>query len=229
MRRRARKRNGPPQFQFLTATDPSQFKDETAKRSVRSQAMIQYRYKADQQKRKGKETHEVQEVEEAGQPPKAERVTPIMTHAEPYQGRESALMHHALDEQQEQPYMYPSTSAAWWATNPPDDDFAEPSWYQQASAHRPLPQSSRYRRALVEVPLNAAAQHVQYYEDSDNHEERQMRILVATLAKYSPMGDGVDPFSVIPQFKSEELSSIYLVRRCTFLSRSISILKSPLL
>ena len=55
VRRRAKKRTEPPQLQFVTATDPSQFKDKNAKRSVRSQAMIQYRYKSDQQKKKGKE------------------------------------------------------------------------------------------------------------------------------------------------------------------------------
>lgn len=50
--RRSRKRNnGPPQLQFLTATDPSQFKDEKARKSVRSQAMIHFRG----QKRKDKE------------------------------------------------------------------------------------------------------------------------------------------------------------------------------
>ncbi|KAF2118770.1 hypothetical protein BDV96DRAFT_487720 [Lophiotrema nucula] len=211
VRRRARKRDGPPQFQFLTATDPSQFKDETAKRSVRSQAMIQYRYKADQQKRKGKESHEVLPVERL---PLAERITPVVTHAEPYQGQESALMHHALSEQQEQEHLYPSTSAAWWGTNPPDEGFGEPSWFPDSSSHLPALQSSRYRQALAAVPLNTAAQKVHDYVESDVHEERQMRILVATLAKYNPIGDGVDPFLVIPQFKSPELSSIYLVRKC---------------
>ncbi|KAF2129053.1 hypothetical protein P153DRAFT_30916 [Dothidotthia symphoricarpi CBS 119687] len=38
------KRDGRPQFQFVTATDPSQFRDEDAKRSVRSQAMIHWRH-----------------------------------------------------------------------------------------------------------------------------------------------------------------------------------------
>jgi hypothetical protein len=55
------KREGPPQLQFLIATDPSQFRDEDAKRSVRSQAMIHWRHEEDKKKRKGsrKENAEV--------------------------------------------------------------------------------------------------------------------------------------------------------------------------
>ena len=50
-RRRVARRKGPPQLQFVTATDPSDFKGDQAKRSVRSQAMIQYRYQSAEQKR----------------------------------------------------------------------------------------------------------------------------------------------------------------------------------
>ncbi|KAF1979232.1 hypothetical protein BU23DRAFT_151034 [Bimuria novae-zelandiae CBS 107.79] len=51
VRRRARKRRGPPQLQFLTVTDHAEFKGGRAQRSVRSQAMMQYRYELALQKR----------------------------------------------------------------------------------------------------------------------------------------------------------------------------------
>lgn len=52
VRRRRRVHTGAPTLQFVTATDPRQFRDERTMRGVRSQAMIQYRYKAAQQKQK---------------------------------------------------------------------------------------------------------------------------------------------------------------------------------
>lgn len=45
------RRKGPPQLQFVTATDLSDFKGDQAKRSVRSQAMIQYRYQSAEKKK----------------------------------------------------------------------------------------------------------------------------------------------------------------------------------
>jgi hypothetical protein len=52
LRRRRVKREGPPQLQFLIATDPSQFRDEDTRRSVRSQAMMHWRHETDKKKRK---------------------------------------------------------------------------------------------------------------------------------------------------------------------------------
>jgi hypothetical protein len=53
--RRKSKRDGLVQFQFVTATDPLQFKSEDAKRSVRSQAMTHYRNKPNKEKKTPKE------------------------------------------------------------------------------------------------------------------------------------------------------------------------------
>ena len=64
------------------------------------------------------------------------------------------------------------------------------------------------------VPLNSAAEQVIDYEESDEYEEKQMRILVGQLARSARIGDGVDPFIVVPQFSSPELSALYLVRKC---------------
>lgn len=209
VRRRARKRNGPPQLQFLTATDLSQFKDENAKRSVRSQAMIQYRYKAEQQKRKGKEPCEERAPENE---PVAGPAGSIKSRERPHSGREKAPMAPVLNEQQEPEHLYPSTSAAWHGTNP-DDGYTVSSWPPDTSAHVPI-RSSRYYHALSIVPLNTAAEKVLQYNEDDDQEATNMRMLGDQIATVNHIGDGVDPFIVMPQFASPELSSVDLVRKC---------------
>ncbi|KAJ4348711.1 uncharacterized protein N0V89_010089 [Didymosphaeria variabile] len=74
VRRQPRQRKGPPQLQFVTATDPSDFKGEKAKRSVRSQAMIQYRYQSTEQKKQNKKNQDTQVKRSRAQP--VERVVP---------------------------------------------------------------------------------------------------------------------------------------------------------
>lgn len=47
LKQRRSKRDVAPQFQFLTATNPSQCKEEHARKSIRSQAMIHFRQSED--------------------------------------------------------------------------------------------------------------------------------------------------------------------------------------
>ncbi|KAF2865634.1 hypothetical protein BDV95DRAFT_554195 [Massariosphaeria phaeospora] len=235
VRRRARKRNGPPQFQFLTATDPSQFKDETAKRSVRSQAMIQYRYKSGQQKERNKESQSPSPLPSqsqsqsqspsplpspspspspgtpttTGRLPVAERITPIMATGLPLDAGPPSHWSPAAEDEH---HLYPSTSAAWWGTNP-DASPPPPSWVPATAALMPA-QHSRYRRALLVLPLNEAAQRVIEYEDSDEQERVLTRMLAAQLTARTHVTAGIDAFSVLPQFASPGVSSVHLVRRC---------------
>jgi hypothetical protein len=226
VRRRPRKREGPPQFQFLTATDPSQFKDDNAKRSVRSQAMIQYRYKAEQQKQVDKERKQDTTAPRAvqGAPRPAERITPITSSApkdapypfphQGYYGSQHPLMAPALDrerDQEQQQRMYDRTVYPWGVDL--DEGFAEPAWSPPAAAMAPA-KPSRYQRVQSIVPLDATARSVLDFEDCDNHEELQLRLLIAKFASVTHIGDGVDPFAVIPQFASPELDSLFLVRKC---------------
>ncbi|KAF2006209.1 hypothetical protein P154DRAFT_422900 [Amniculicola lignicola CBS 123094] len=64
------------------------------------------------------------------------------------------------------------------------------------------------------VPLNAAAKRVTDHRECDAQEEVTMRMLIAKLARLTVIGDGVDPFDVLPQYSSPELNSILLVRAC---------------
>lgn len=215
--RRRRKRDGPPQFQFLTATDPSQFKDEDAKRSVRSQAMIQYRYKSGQQKQmdkgKGKEAADAHAGE--GAPRAAEHITPMMLPdgLYTYQGGQSPLMARVVDRQwgdghnQQQQHMYHPGFVEW-------------------GAH-----PSRYRQVQAIVALNSVAQNVLDYEDNDAQEEFQLRVLLEKFATVTSIGDGVDPFTVLPQFSNPELDSMFLIRNCnrTFVTQTTLVKWLPVL
>jgi hypothetical protein len=177
--------------------------------------MIQYRYRADQQKKnKGKEPAVAEALPAAG-PPVAERVTPIMTHNRPYERFESPLMREVLGVSQEEQHLYPSTSAAWSATNDTHDEgYGEPSWTYSQNAVMPANPSSRFYRVLAAISVDDMPTRVHDYEETDDHEDAMMRMLIAKLATVNPIDDGVDPFNVIPQFQSPELSSIYLTKKC---------------
>ena len=51
------------------------------------------------------------------------------------------------------------------------------------------------------------------YEYSGSLEEHKMRLLATT---FSRIGDGVDPFLVLPRFKSPRLNSVFLLRNCEY-------------
>jgi hypothetical protein len=195
------KRKGPPTFQFLTATDLSHFKNADAKRSVRSQAMIQYRYK---QKRK---TNKAQ-VEAA--PEKCERVTPILLNEHAVQSSQDALSQWVGEPQEP---VYRTTSEAWWAANENATVHTTPDWPVQTALCRPTSNAS----------LRKKDDHrVNSYEDTDAHDTELLRIIIATVRSSQRMGNGMDPFTTLPQFRDPNLDAIFLVRKCnrTFSSKS---------
>ena len=60
------------------------------------------------------------------------------------------------------------------------------------------------------------------YEESESHEERQLRTLIVGLAAFYDVGGTHDPFDVLPQFRNPHLDALYLSRNCKFES-SVSI------
>lgn len=52
------------------------------------------------------------------------------------------------------------------------------------------------------------------YEESERHEERQLRTLVGGLARFYNIGGAQDPFDVLPQFQNPRLNALYLARTC---------------
>ncbi|KAJ4289627.1 hypothetical protein N0V90_010956 [Kalmusia sp. IMI 367209] len=206
-RRRARKRRGPPEYQFVTATDPSDFKGEKAKRSVRSQAMIQYRYQSAEQKRQSGAEKQTKSTT----PPKAERVVPIPQH-DRYEAVEQALPSKWHNDSKYSTYS--TTSDAWWGginTRGQDPEF-EASWIPFHPTVETV-QPSRYAKALTVIPLNTAAQRVVELEDIDERDAVLLHLLATRLAS-TCVGSNMDPFSAIPQFATRELDSIHLVRHC---------------
>ncbi|KAF2269056.1 hypothetical protein CC78DRAFT_336276 [Lojkania enalia] len=157
--------------------------------------MIQYRYKADQQKRRGKVTP-------------GEHVGDQL-----YRGRENSITASLPAGHQEQERPQSSTPAAWCRTGS-EESFGEPAWHAGAAATSPYTQSSRYRRALSSGPPSGASQTVSDYEESDDHETRVTRLLTAGFARLSLVGDSTDPFCALPQFKSPELDFVALFRKC---------------
>lgn len=184
------------------ATNPDQFKDADTKRSVRSQAMIQYRYKSDGQKSKankgkGKESGTAAEASKA-----------VKTSI----GPEMAL---ARIQHQEGDQFYSSTSAAWRATNPNLSDSNDLDWHAPSQlALRIPPPSYGYRRALSYALRNPSLERVTDHEETDVSEANMMAMVQAELDRMSLMrfGAGVDPFLAFPQFASPELNSVTLVR-----------------
>ncbi|ORY15398.1 hypothetical protein BCR34DRAFT_598383 [Clohesyomyces aquaticus] len=230
VRRRARKRNGPPEFQFLTATDPSQFKDEHAKRSVRSQAMIQYRYRAEQQRQKGQE---VPEASSGGsvKPQRTRRITASTTNEPPpWQSRPNRLIERMMNVGEGEDPLFPPMTSTFPVINV-DEGFGEPAETTVNEAPLPLVHSARYRRILSMPSLTANKQKITEYEETDEHETIVTRILCGKLGSLQNLGDGVDPFSVIPQFENPELDSLFLVRTCNraFVSTATTIKWMPIL
>ena len=66
-------------------------------------------------------------------------------------------------------------------------------------------------------PLKASeAGAVIHSEQSEIHEERQLRKLVSGLATFYNIGGLPDPFDVMPQFRNPRLNALYLSRNCKF-------------
>jgi hypothetical protein len=189
-----RVRKGPPQLQFVTATDPSEFKGEKAKRSVRSQAMIQYRYQSAAQKKQKNE----------GKAPRAqtaERVVPVAWNDETHAADDDALL---LPRRGSQP-----SAVEWWSTQ----DHAG-STDPGRPRHTIAPVSARLSNregSVTSIPLNQAAKRV--VESEDERDTILLQLLARKLAA-ACVGSSMDPFLVMPKFSTSELDSNKLVRNC---------------
>jgi hypothetical protein len=188
VRREARLRKGPPQLQFVTATDPSDFKGEKAKRSVRSQAMIQYRYQSAAQKKQKNEG-------KATRAQAAERVAPVPRHDETYEADDDALL---LPRRGSQP-----GAVEWWSAHDHDADAYNTALVSARSSSR--------GSSVATIPLNQAAKRV--VESEDERDAILLQLLARRLAA-ACVGSSMDPFLVMPKFSTSELDSNKLVRSC---------------
>ena len=209
------KREGPPQLQFLIATDPSQFRDEDAKRSVRSQAMIHWRHEEDKKKRKDSQqdssipastakstarSASVRHEHANSIPTRMRRSDPSQTSSSlselPHHSQRSAslnpesnLLGHSLDTTP----IIGAGSSRWQLTAP------------ETASYFP-----QYRKKVRVIEDGAVTE----YEESESHEQRQLRTLVVGLATSYNVGGSHDPFEVLPQFRNPSLNALYLSRNC---------------
>ena len=209
--RRREKRTGPPQLQFVTATDLSQFRDEDAKRSVRSQAMIQYRYKSSTKKKKS---------QASSVPTPADNALVVENNTGPAGEKIVSLSFHNVsftevpDRFPELQPIYDSTLTAWHATNMVETGPEQWWWPVEDSSLDMWDPYSRQVRVMSQIPYNAPVERVIDYDYSEDILEMHMRILVGRLARTSLVDDGVDPFNVIPKFSDPRLNAITMVRHC---------------
>ncbi|CAI6327870.1 unnamed protein product [Periconia digitata] len=238
--RRSRKRNGggPPQLQFLTATDPSQFKDEKAKRSVRSQAMIQYRYKSSEQKRKNNESSSTTTTAPVDPPPakaisnqpKASSLVStandVLRHPPPTASTGPPKLRSWWDEVDDQA-LYRSTLEAWRGTSQQGPAAITAPYTTRTTALSISFRPRRYLDARTALDSTVPAHSVLDYERTAQHDQRLLDIALEEASKRFPrgFGNGVDPFLVLPKFESRELDSFMLVRTCNRTFSSASTLK----
>ena len=215
LRRRRVKREGSPQLQFLIATDPSQFRDEHTKRSVRSQAMIHWRHEEDKIKRRGGQKEELvppSSAKNATQDRTETSLIPMRTRQlKPLQGApESELLDSQHEGQRDGSSIIDSDSLNI------STDYGRP--IVAGSSHWQLTETEtasyfpKYQRRIQKIKDSSVID----YEESEKHEERQFRTLVVRLATFYNVGGCQDPFDVLPQFRNPQLDSLYLSRSCKF-------------
>ncbi|KAJ4990618.1 hypothetical protein SVAN01_03849 [Stagonosporopsis vannaccii] len=195
LKRRRVKREGPPQLQFLIATDLSQFRDKDAKRSIRSQAMIHWRHEEDKKKRRDSAKDDLASgPAHAWNNPTLSGLSQanqsISRPAEPTPGH----LQHASWQTAPQPLALSSSSTVTCTS----------SW-ELTATEKFFPY---YHEKSQATTLHV----VTSYEESEKHEERQLRVLIAGLA--ASFGHSYDVFDVMPQFKDSKLNALYLSRIC---------------
>lgn len=207
-----RRRGGPVQLQFLTATEPSQFKDEKARKSVRSQAMRHYRsapkkkgYQLADEARLvsqtylGREAHDVEEITRhtTSQENHGKQSFEIPDTRRPKQALTSSM----LSWLEAFSFDWPAEEAA---LQPPG--YALCPWESSQDSS-----SKEYgkRHSLVCRSQKPTA------EEATNARDRSIwPMFAATLTHLWGTNHTVDPFAVLPQYRNRELNSTLLVRIC---------------
>ena len=184
-RRRRPKRDGPPQLHFLVATDPSQFRDEDTKRSVRSQAMIHWRHEEDKKKKKTNQTD-------------MSTFTPQDPSDQP----------SCASVAQQSLCRLRSTPPGQSIGSNQRSELGNSTW--QPTASDTIEYFPRYRMKMQTSAESAVID----YEESERHEQRQLRAMASGLTAYYNVGGIIDPFDVLPRFRNPRLDALYLSRNC---------------
>jgi hypothetical protein len=190
--RRQGKRDGPLQLRFLTATDPSHFKNEDTRRSVRSHAMAYHR---------NRPTREGSLPQGRAEVPATEKGPTLLEERAPRNGRDIAPCkpRECPAQQRHENEVTPTTR------RDADESITlerTPQTYRQLPAPHPLP------------TLATAKADLDDRDHAQTPEERIVSLFMARVTTLCQIGDGVDPFLVLPSFKSPEVNSLFLKRHC---------------
>ncbi|USP80569.1 uncharacterized protein yc1106_07843 [Curvularia clavata] len=207
--RRRRRHNGPLQLQFLTATDPSHFKNEDTRRSVRSHAMAYHR------NRPRKEGYDAPATRKGP-------TTSILVERISYEGRSHINAPDELGQHLEQQRHGNETALrTGWVV------------HEGATFERTPQTQRRLFAATCTLPTELTRQDADSKGSSytRSQEEQILRFIMTTMPTLSHIGDGVDPFLVLPNFKSPEINSLGLKRHCirVFASDSFYVKWLPML
>ncbi|KAJ8114223.1 hypothetical protein OPT61_g3842 [Boeremia exigua] len=219
LKRRRVKREGPPQLQFVIATDPSQFRDENAKRSVRSQAMIHWRHEENKKRGQSNQGDDLASTSSAPACDASARSKNAQTFAN--HGRDTLAIRSAsktsdfgpaqlerIPSHTESASLTPSQGAGHFVGT------GSSSWQLSAV------ETASYFPQFFNKIHALADQAVTHYEESERHGERQLRAMIVGLATFYNIGSSHDPFDVLPQFRNRSLNSLYLSRLRAFASDS---------
>jgi hypothetical protein len=107
---------------------------------------------------------------------------------------------------------------SWWdaGLRSEDSENTDSSWYRYASDGQTSSDNEQRSMVLATRFRSRPQSRVIDYEETDSNEERNVRMLVGKLATFHQLGDGVDPFNALPQFRSSELDSLWLMRKCEY-------------
>ncbi|KAI2484904.1 hypothetical protein Ptr902_03844 [Pyrenophora tritici-repentis] len=236
---RATRRDGPPQLQFVTATDLSHFRGSDAKRSVRSQAMIYHRSRSIITSATNKLTAEKAHPRRRGKgsvkkgPTGAEQDRSrdeqdcSSVVLEPGLGTISPVLTCASSDEEERAW----GAAVTLRQNPRDQQYIRLA--QEAAYSTPeskgkskdtIPNSTvDYDESCnQQIARNApgwkamprATGRVVNYEYTDKQEERQTRKLMGKMSIIYCFGDAGEPFALIPRYKNPGVDSVLLTRIC---------------
>lgn len=169
--------------------------------------MIHWRYEEDKRKRKGSQEDNVVSS------PSTKHTTCGETRRTEHTSRLPARTRQLASSQYERQQHAPSlTGSDMWVVSPGSSCFVEGagSSQWQLDATETASHSTRYQDKIHTISDSRVVD----YEESERHEERQIRTLVVGLATFYNIGGHHDPFNVLPQFRSPHLNSLYLTRQC---------------
>lgn len=183
-KRRRNRREGTPRYQFVTATDPIEFKGEHAKKTVRSQAMTNYR------SRERRQRGSIQ-ASEASSSDRRDTSSPETSSTTSLRGTKALNLAYAellrpVDEHR--PYPAP----VW-----DGQDFSSP-YADNAMGYNARPKVLDYEEA-------------DFYEDFGTHVLAKGLACDFQTGEYP---HGADSSVALPQLRTPGLDATYLIRKC---------------